>query len=179
MLQTDILQTMTNPTGERTFPYLLDREAIARLLPHRGPIFACKQLLAHGPRNFTAIAHWPLDNAVIQGHFPDFPLVPGVLLIEAATQLAGAGLMSADPSIQSLPKDRIGVLASVRRCTFKQPVRPAEDVQFEISCRPMGAHAVQVSAQVLLQGVEVAQIETLMVYANRAQVAEKLGMEMG
>lgn len=158
------------------FPFTLERQAIEAVLPHRGPIFACKQLIAKGPRSFSAIAHWPLDNAVIQGHFPGFPVVPGVLLIEAVTQLAGAGLLSADPYAQSLTGDRIGVLASVRRSVFKRPVLPGQDVLFEISCRQMGTEAVQIHAVATVDVQEVAQIETLMVYANRAQLT--MGMEM-
>ena len=162
-------------SGIPAFPFTLDRPAIEKLLPHRGPIFACKQLIARGPRAYTAIANWGLDNAVIQGHFPGYPLVPGVMLIEAVTQLAGAGLLSADAYVQSLPSDRIGVLASVRRCAFKRPVLPAQDVTFEITCRQIGADAVQISAQALVHDVEVAQLETLMVYADRAQLSATMG----
>jgi 3-hydroxyacyl-[acyl-carrier-protein] dehydratase len=164
---------MTHPIPE--FPFTLDRQEIEQLLPHRGPIFACKQLIARGPRAYTATANWPLDNPVIQGHFPGYPLVPGVMLIESMTELAGAGLLSADAYAQSLPSDRIGVLASVRRCSFKRPVLPEQDVTFEIICRQMGADAVQVSAQVLVEGLEVAQLETLMVYADRTQFSAALG----
>ena len=156
------------------FPFTLDRQAIEQLLPHRGPIFVCKQLIAHGPRSYTALANWSLDNAVVQGHFPGFPLVPGVLLIEAVTQLAGAGLLSADAYVQSLPGARIGVLASVRRCAFKRPVLPGQDVSFEITCRQIGADAVQVTAQALVDQVEVAQLETLMVYADKTQFSSAM-----
>ena len=157
------------------FPFTLDRQAIEQLLPHRGPIFACQQLIAKGPRRYTATAHWPRDNAVIQGHFPGYPLVPGVMLIEAVTQLAGAGLLSADAYVQSLPGERIGVLASVRRCAFKHPVLPEQDVVFEIACRQMGTEAMQISAQALVAGVEVAQLETLLVYVDRNQLPAVLG----
>ena len=157
------------------FPFTLDRQAIEQLLPHRGPIFACKQLIAKGPRSYTATAHWSLDNALIAGHFPGCPLVPGVMLIEAVTQLAGAGLLSADAYVQSLPGERIGVLASVRRCAFKQPVLPGQDVIFEISCRQIGEAAVQVSAQALVDGIEVAQLETLLAYVDRSQLPTVLG----
>jgi 3-hydroxyacyl-[acyl-carrier-protein] dehydratase len=164
---------MTRPIPN--WPLTLDRQAIEELLPHRGPIFACKQLIARGPRVYTAIANWSLDNAIVQGHFPGFPLVPGVMLIEAVTQLAGAGLLSADAYVQSLPSDRIGVLASVRRCAFKRPVLPEQDVTFEITCRQIGADAVQVSAQALVEGIEVAQLETLMVYADKLQFSAAMG----
>ena len=163
-----------SPSDTQAFPFTLDRQAIERLLPHRGPIFVCKQLLATGPRTFTATANWPLDNAVIAGHFPGNPIVPGVMLIEAMSQLAGAGLLSADPYVQSLPEDRIGVLASVRRCSFKQPVLPEQDVRFEINCRQIGVHAVQVSGQALVNGQEVAQLEALMVYVGKAQLTEAI-----
>ncbi|MDR7306111.1 FabA/FabZ family ACP-dehydratase [Rhodoferax saidenbachensis] len=151
------------------FPFTLDRQAIESLLPHRGPIFACRQLIARGPRTYSATAHWALDNALIQGHFPGYPLVPGVMLIESVTQLAGAGLLSADAYVQSLSGDRIGILASVRRCSFKRPVLPEQDVNFEITCRQIGDAAVQINAQALVEGLEVAQLETLMVYADRSQ----------
>ena len=164
---------MTRPVP--AYPFTLDRQAIEQLLPHRGPILACQQLIARGPRSYTGTAHWPLDNAVVQGHFPGYPLVPGVLLIEALTQLAGAGLLSADPYVQSLPGERIGVLASVRRCAFKRPVQPAQDVTFEITCRQIGADAVQVSAQALVEGIEVAQLETLLVYVERIQLSAAMG----
>lgn len=165
---------MTSPIP--AFPFTLDRQAIEQLLPHRGPIFACKQLTATGPRAFRGIAHWPLDNAVIQGHFPGFPMVPGVMLIEAVTQLAGAGLLAADPYAQTLTGDRVGVLASVRRCAFKQPVLPEQDVHFEINCRQMGTEAVQVTAVATVDACEVAQLETLMVYANRSQFSALPGL---
>ena len=92
------------------------------------------------------------------------------MLIESVTQLAGAGLLSADVYARSFPADRIGVLASVRRCSFKRPVRPEQDVTFEINCRQIGAEAVQITAQALVEGVEVAQLETLMVYADSKQL---------
>ena len=156
------------------FPFTLDRQAIEQLLPHRGAIFTCQQLIATAPRAYTATARWPLDNAIIQGHFPGNPIVPGVMLIEAMTQLAGVGLLSADEYSRSLSGDRIGVLASVRRCMFKQPVLPEQNVIFTITCRQIGADAVQVSALALVDDREVAQLETLLVYVNRSQLSVRL-----
>ena len=164
---------MTQPIPD--FPFTLDRQAIEQLLPHRGPIFACQQLIAHGPRLYTGIANWPLDNAIVQGHFPGYPLVPGVMLIESVTQLAGAGLLSADAYTQALPSERIGVLASVRRCAFKRAVLPEQNVTFEITCRQIGTDAVQVTAQALVEGIEVAQLETLMVYADKTRFSAAMG----
>jgi 3-hydroxyacyl-[acyl-carrier-protein] dehydratase len=98
------------------------------------------------------------------------------MLIEAMTQLAGAGLLSADEYTRSLPGDRIGVLASVRRCMFKQPVLPEQDVTFKITCRQIGVDAVQVSAHAQVGDQEVAQLETLMVYVNKTQLSAAMGL---
>jgi 3-hydroxyacyl-[acyl-carrier-protein] dehydratase len=103
------------------YPFTLERAQIATLLPHRGDIFVCQQVVVQGPHQFQGRARWPQDNAVIQGHFPGLPVVPGVLLIEAMAQLAGAGLLAGDP-MRSLTGDLVGVLASVRKCVFKHPV---------------------------------------------------------
>ena len=116
------------------------------------------------------MARWTSDNAIIQGHFPGFPLVPGVMLIEAVTQLAGAGLLSADDYARSLPRERIGVLAAVRRCAFKRPVSPDQTVVFDIHCRQIGPDAVQITAQASVNGHEVAQIETLMAYVDKSHL---------
>jgi 3-hydroxyacyl-[acyl-carrier-protein] dehydratase len=66
------------------------------------------------------------------------------------------------------------VLASVRRCLFKQPVPPGQDVTFEISCRQIGAHAVQVSGQALVNGQEAAQLETLIVYVGKTELSNAM-----
>jgi len=161
-------------TESISYPFTLDRAAIEKLLPHRGDIFVCRQLDVIGPHDFAGIANWPLDNALIRGHFPGLPVVPGVMLIETLSQLAGAGLLSGDPYARSLKGNNIGVLASVRKCTFTRPVLPGMDVHFAIHCRQMGPAAVQVSATASAAGMDVAQLETLMIYTDKDQLESAL-----
>ena len=157
-----------------SYPFSLDRLAIEKYIPHRGDIFACHRLEVIGPHDFKGIANWSVDNALIRGHFPGLPVVPGVMLIEAASQLAGAGLLSGDPYARSLNGNNIGVLASVRKCSFIRPVLPNADVHFSIHCRQMGAAAVQVTAIVSVAGADVAQLESLMIYTDKAQILSAL-----
>jgi 3-hydroxyacyl-[acyl-carrier-protein] dehydratase len=158
-----------------SYPFSLQRQEIENFLPHRGDIFACQHLLVHGPHHFTGRASWSLDNSFIRGHFPGLPVVPGVLLIEAMAQLAGAGLLSGDPYVRSLPGDKIGVLASIRKCSFTYPVAPLSMVVFEIQCRQMGPLAVHVSSTVHAGDTPVAQLEALVAYTDRSQLLAVLG----
>lgn len=152
------------------YPITLDREAIARFIPHRGAIFTCQKLIIDGPHDFHGMARWPADNAIIEGHFPGMPIVPGVMLIEAMAQLAGAGLLRGDPYVQTLPQASIGVLAGVRNCWFKSPVLPETDVEFHIHCRQMAPALVQVTAQVKVEDAEAAKLDVLIAYAPQDQL---------
>jgi 3-hydroxyacyl-[acyl-carrier-protein] dehydratase len=152
------------------YPMHLQRGEIEQVLPHRGAIFVCRELTIEGPHKFHGVASWPRDNAVIQGHFPGMPIVPGVMLIESMAQFAGAGLLTGDPYVKTLPQDSIGVLAAVRNCWFKQPVLPDCDVDFFIQCRQMAPLLVQVNAQVKVGDSDVAKLEIALAYAPREQL---------
>jgi 3-hydroxyacyl-[acyl-carrier-protein] dehydratase len=152
------------------YPLELDRAAIADLLPHRGDIFVCERLTISGPHNFSGVARWPRDNNVIRGHFPGMPIVPGVLLIEALAQLAGAGLLAGDPYVATLPAASLGVLAAVRNCWFKRPVAADSEVGFAIQCRQLAPLLVQVTGVVSAEGAEVAKLELSLAYVPREQV---------
>lgn len=152
------------------YPITLECDAIKTLIPHRGDIFVCRHLVIEGPHNFRGIARWSRDNAIISGHFPGMPVVPGVMLIESMAQLAGAGLLRGDPYVKTLGSDLVGVLAGVRSCWFKSPVLPDVDVEFQIQCRKMAAAVVQVSAQVKAVDIEVAKLEIVVAYTPRDQL---------
>jgi len=152
------------------YPMRLEREELEQFLPHRGAIFACQRLIIEGPHQFKGVARWSLENPIIQGHFPGMPIVPGVMLIEAMAQLAGAGLLAGDPYVKTLPQDSVGVLAAVRNCWFKQPVLPESEVEFTIQCRQVAPLLVQVSAQVKAAEAEVAKLDIALAYAPRTQL---------
>jgi 3-hydroxyacyl-[acyl-carrier-protein] dehydratase len=64
---------------------------------------------------------------------------------------------------------------SVRRCAFKRPVQPEQDVTFEITRCQIGADAVQVNAEAQVDGIEVAQLKALIVYADKEQFSAAIG----
>ena len=93
------------------------------LLPHRPPFLFLDRLLstdetgALGEYTFT-----PEKNEFFKGHFPDFPVVPGVVLVEALCQVAGASVVAR----KILGEQAAFALAAVDDVRFKRPVRPGE-----------------------------------------------------
>ncbi len=103
------------------------KKTLDELLPHRPPFRFLDRLLEArtdgcvGEYTFTADAYF------FKGHFPGFPVVPGVLLVEAIAQCGGAGVVESD-----LVEARSILLATVSSAKFRRPVRPDETVRFEV-----------------------------------------------
>jgi 3-hydroxyacyl-[acyl-carrier-protein] dehydratase len=102
----------------------LDVEQIKKLLPHRAPFLFIERLTDIHPGEsavgYKAVA---FNEPHFQGHFPDFAVMPGVLIVEAMAQAAGAlvvhtlGLTSAN---------RIVYFMTIDRARFRRPVRPGD-----------------------------------------------------
>lgn len=96
------------------------------LLPHRPPFLFVDTLIAAdetgalGEYTFTAE-----KNDFFKGHFPDYPIVPGVVLCEAMCQVAGAGIV-ARGQLGNEQKKASFILASIENARFKRPVRPGD-----------------------------------------------------
>ena len=153
-----------------TYPFTLDAAAIRQLLPHRDPIAAihCATVLAHD--HYTGTACWPASHPLLQGHFPGCPVVPGVMLLEAAAQLAGAGLLAGDPVARALGPDHLGMLTAIRKCFFKTPVLPEQTVTYDVHCRRMADTAVIVTASAQVAGKEVANMEFMVAHVPHGQL---------
>ena len=109
----------------------LDKDQIAELIPHRFPFLFLDELInIKKLESATGINTFKESEAFFKGHFPDHPIVPGVILIEMMAQ-AGAALIAY--SIKDDTKDKIVYLMNISDTKFRKPVFPGDEIYAHVS----------------------------------------------
>jgi 3-hydroxyacyl-[acyl-carrier-protein] dehydratase len=120
---------MNDATGRIFESY--DIERLLTLLPHRYPFLLVDRIVeARGDEYGVGIKNVTVNEPQFQGHFPGVPVMPGVLLIEAMAQTAGA-LCVASQSPTAKPS--LVYLMTVDKAKFRKPVRPGDQVRFHMT----------------------------------------------
>ncbi|WP_304334635.1 3-hydroxyacyl-ACP dehydratase FabZ [Conchiformibius steedae] len=108
----------------------IEAKDIQKLIPHRYPFMLLDRVTAFEPnKRLTAIKNISMNEPQFQGHFPDFPVMPGVLLIEAMAQACGALAILSEGGRNP---DEIYFFAGIDNARFKRQVIPGDRVVFEI-----------------------------------------------
>ena len=111
----------------------------------------------------VGIKNVTVNEPFFAGHFPDYPVMPGVLIIEAMAQVAGVLVLSGIPD----RKDKLVLLAGVDGAKFRKPVRPGDQLRMEMKVLRSRATMAKVSGTATVDGVVVAEAEILCVLADR------------
>lgn len=105
-----------------------ERGEIEGLLPHRDPFLFVDEIISAGKEKISARHVFSEGEFFFKGHFPQYPVVPGVILVETMAQSGGAGLRK----LGLLGGDALFFLASVDKVKFRRQVLPGEEVRCEI-----------------------------------------------
>ncbi len=106
----------------------MDIQEIKDVIPHRYPFLLVDKVLEKeegkrvvGLKNVTA------NEPFFQGHFPDYPVMPGVLIVEALAQVGAIAVLDMEQN-----KGKIGFLAGLDKCRFKRQVKPGDQLRLEV-----------------------------------------------
>lgn len=100
---------------------------IKMLLPHRKPFLFVDEILEASKDRIVGTRRFSTEEFFFAGHFPEYPVVPGVILIESMAQCGGAGIKQL-----GIMDDALFFLASVNKVKFRRQVRPDETVRMEV-----------------------------------------------
>src|ERR1700686_1495368 len=107
---------------------VMDIQAIRDILPHRYPMLMVDRIEELEEDRIVGIKNVTVNEPFFAGHFPDFPVMPGVLILEAMAQVAGVLVLNSIPDRHS----KLVLLASVEQAKFRRPVRPGDQLRIEM-----------------------------------------------
>jgi beta-hydroxyacyl-ACP dehydratase FabZ len=145
-------------------PVLLDIDAIREILPHRYPFLLVDAILELEAERIVGIKNVSYNEPFMVGHFPDYPVMPGVLIVEAMAQVAGVLVLK---SVEDRSR-KLVLLASVEEAKFRRPVRPGDTLRIEMILGRHKASVAKMHGKATVDGVVVAEARMMCKLADRA-----------
>lgn len=135
----------------------LDVERIKTLLPHRAPFLFVEKLADIVPNeSATGYKTVSFNEPHFQGHFPAFAVMPGVLIVEAMAQTAGALVVH---SLGLTAENRIVYFMTIERARFRRPVRPGDTLRMPVKALRRRGLVWRFGGQAFVDGVLCAEAE--------------------
>jgi 3-hydroxyacyl-[acyl-carrier-protein] dehydratase len=145
----------TKPQAETT---VLDVTQIMAILPHRYPFLLIDRVIEiRRKERIVAIKNVSINEPYFQGHFPDYPIMPGVLMVEAIAQAGGALLLTEVPD----RADKLMVFTGIERAKFRRPVVPGDTVRIEVDVLNWKPRAVRMQGNAYVGGKLVCEAVVL------------------
>jgi len=133
---------------------MIDSREIQKILPHRFPFLLVDRITEIEPRKkAVGLKNVTINEPFFQGHFPDYPVMPGVLIVEAMAQVAGI------LAFKSGAKGNSVYFMSIEKAKFRRPVIPGDQLRFEVKVVQQRGNVWKCSGHAFVDGNLVSEAE--------------------
>lgn len=106
---------------------LFDTQELKAIIKHRYPFLLVDKILElEEGKRAVGIKNVTVNENFFNGHFPDYPVMPGVLIVEALAQVSAVAMLTKEGN-----QGRLGLLAGIDKCRFKRQVKPGDQLRLE------------------------------------------------
>ena len=134
---------------------MLDINQIRDLLPHRYPFLFVDRVVELGADRAVGYKNVSANEPFFQGHFPEYPIMPGVLIAEALAQMGAILIMSRLPN----PKEKLVLFAAIDNCKFRRPVVPGDRLEIHVRKLKKRGNIWRFACEAMVEGAKVAEAE--------------------
>ncbi len=136
---------------------ILDINEIRKILPHRYPFLLVDSIVELEAERIVGIKNVTVNEPFFQGHFPDFPVMPGVLIVEAMAQAAGVLVLKNISDRDS----KLVFLVAIENARFRKPVIPGDTLRLEMTVIKRRSNVAKMAGKATVNGVLVAEAEVM------------------
>ncbi|MCP4050675.1 MAG: acyl-ACP--UDP-N-acetylglucosamine O-acyltransferase [bacterium] len=141
----------------------IDVNDIKSILPHRYPFLLIDKVIeVEDKKRIVAIKNVTINEPFFQGHFPQQPIMPGVLTLEAMAQ-AGGVLFLKDPEYNG----RMPFFAAIEKAKFRKPVIPGDQLRFEVETTKIKGPFIKMNGKALVNGKVVSEADLVFTLTER------------
>lgn len=142
---------------------MLNIDEIREILPHRYPMLLVDRILEISDTRVVGIKNVTANEPFFQGHFPNYPIMPGVLVVEAMAQCGGVLALR-----EMADRDeKVVLFASIDECRFRAPVTPGDQLRLELEILRRRGGIVKMRGQAYVDDRLVAEAVLMCSIAER------------
>ena len=143
----------------------MDINEIREYLPHRYPFLLVDRIVEMESERIVGIKQVTANEPHFTGHFPDFPVMPGVLIVEAMAQCAGVLVLKQMPDRHN----KLVLLVAIENARVRRPVVPGDTLRMEMKLLKKKASVAKMAGVATVDGVVVAEVEVMCKLAEKEE----------